>query len=254
MRLLFALFMFTTFCVHAQEADSTGEAIDSALYVALDTAHSTEGDDKAPADTSVVTVRNFDSQQLNELRNDSELQYGVEATVGESLWDRFLSWIGEQIAAILKATTTTNWGRVLMYILLVAGLVVVILMVLKVDAFRIFYGESNAPIPHHTLDENIHEMDFEQLIQQAIAAQDYRLAVRLRFLYALKMLSDKNHIHWMQGKTNHDYLNELMADDLKKGFGELNYFFEYAWYGNFAINEVVYARVKQTFDEWRSRI
>ena len=127
-------------------------------------------------------------------------------------------------------------------------------MILKVNAYRIFYGDAALPISHQAIDENIHEMDFDRLIHDALAKQDYRLGVRLLFLFALKMLSDKNHIHWMQGKTNHDYLNELSAGDVKKGFSELNYFFEYAWYGNFLVTDGMYARVKQTFDEWRRSI
>lgn len=249
MRVLLVLMMLVSYCVNAQEPDSL-EAGDSTLV----SAYESQPASTAPADTMSVNVRSFHSQTLQELKADPDLQYGVAPTVAESLWQRFWRWVGRFIESLFESATTTNWGRLFAYAFLLIGFIVIILMILKVNAYRVFYGDAASPIQHHTLDENIHEMDFERLIQEALARQDHRLGVRLLFLYALKMLSDKNHIHWMQGKTNHDYLNELSSGDIKRGFSELNYFFEYAWYGNFLVTDGVYARVKQTFDEWRRRI
>jgi hypothetical protein len=126
--------------------------------------------------------------------------------------------------------------------------VVLVMMLLKVNAFKVFYsGEGTSTLRYNTLDENIHEMDFDKLIEEAMSKKDYRLGIRLVFLYALKMLSDKNHIHWDQGKTNHDYLDELKLAELKEGFSDLNYYFEYAWYGNFNINAEMFHHVQDIF-------
>lgn len=261
MRFLFGVLMLVSWCALAQGPDSLPQSDSlqnsdstSLAESIIPSAFERKPDDTAEADTSVVEVRSFDKKRLEELKADPDLQYATEKTVGASIWTRFWRLIGDWLEALFDGATTTNWGRLFAYIFLLAGLVVVILMILKVNAFRVFYGDGASPIGHRSIDENIHEMDFERLIQDAIGKQDYRLSVRLVFLYALKMLADKNHIHWMQGKTNQDYLNELKAGELKKGFSELNYFFEYAWYGNFAITDGLYARVKQTFDHWRTTI
>jgi hypothetical protein len=68
------------------------------------------------------------------------------------------------------------------------------------------------------------------------------------------MLADKRFIRWEQGKTNHDYLAELTQQDLKTGFNELNYYFEYAWYGNFAVNHNLFLKVQDVFREWQNRM
>ncbi|HCM77624.1 MAG TPA: DUF4129 domain-containing protein, partial [Cytophagales bacterium] len=65
----------------------------------------------------------------------------------------------------------------------------------------------------------------------------YRNGIRLIFLYALKMLADKQYIQWQAGKTNHDYSDELGAGELKTNYNQLSRYFEYAWYGNFLIEE-----------------
>jgi hypothetical protein len=126
--------------------------------------------------------------------------------------------------------------------------------VLKVDAFRILTKGDGSAVTKGVFHENIHEMDFDALIKEAVANGDYRNAVRLVFLQSLKLLSDKQHINWQAGKTNHDYLNEVQTPDVKKGLGQLSYYFDYAWYGGFAISEIQFARVKTIFDSWRSTI
>jgi hypothetical protein len=97
-------------------------------------------------------------------------------------------------------------------------------------------------------------MDFEKLIQEASDKNDFRLATRLIFLYALKILSDKHLIEFNPGKTNHDFVEELHVADLKTGLNELSYYFEYAWYGNFLITDSQFNKIKNTFTEWRTRI
>lgn len=212
-------------------------------------------DSNAPPDTSTIFLRNFDTEAVEELKEDSELQYKETPTVAESIWDRFLLWLNQLVQAIFESAVTTDWGRVLMYFVGIVILVVLIMMLLKVNAFKVFYsGQGANTFNYSALDENIHEMDFEKLIQEATRQNDYRLGVRLLFLYALKMLSDKNLIHWNQGKTNHDYIDELKTKDVKAGFNELNFYFEYAWYGNFIINQETFSRVQVIFDEWKGKL
>jgi hypothetical protein len=212
-------------------------------------------DSFALPDSTLITQRPGDSETLQRLKTDPELQYKEPPTIAESLWERFLIWLGQFFESLFKAAVTTNWGKVLLYLAGVAVLIIVIMMLLKVNAFKILYSGSGAnTFRANVLDENIHEMDFDKLIEEAIGRKDYRGGVRLVFLYALKMLSDKNLINWDQGKTNHDYLDELKTVDLKPGFNDLNYYFEYAWYGNFNITPETFSHVQEIFKTWRNNI
>jgi hypothetical protein len=241
-----------TFCL-AQDYDSA-VASDSA-YAYFDKTLQEDSQARAAPDSLKITARAFDESKLNELKSDAELQYKEAPTIAESLFDRFLKLLSQFLDSLVQGAVTTNWGRVISYLIGVGLLVVLIMMLLKVNAFKVFYGGQGASsMPYHVLDENIHEMDFEKLIQEAIGSGEYRKATRLVFLNALKILADKNFIHWEQGKTNHDYLSEVTAADLKPGFNELNYYFEYAWYGNFIINHEKFLKVQQVFDAWRERI
>lgn len=251
MKQFFVFFLLLTInCVaYSQRAESPGDQLHTGEEAAE------QEDSQAIPDTSKIVERNFDEKTLRSLKDDSALQYRESPTIAESLWDRFRLWLNQLIQAIFKHAVTTNWGRVFMYFVGIVLLIVLIMMLLKVNAFKIFYSGQGANTFNYTvLDENIHEMDFEKLIQEAAEKNDYRLGVRLVFLYALKILSDKNLIHWDQGKTNHDYLDELKPTAIKAGFNELNSYFEYAWYGNFSINLETFTRVRLTFAEWKGKL
>lgn len=250
----FFFFLLISTLTFSQEADSSGFEEDSS-YVDEENNEESEPDSYASPDTTHIAARNFDTRTLNDLKSDPALQYKEPPTIAESLWDRFLLWLNQLIQFIFENAVTTNWGRVFAYILGISVVIVLIMMLLRVNAFKVFYsGQGANTFKHNALDENIHEMDFEKLIQEAMSKNDYRMGVRLVFLFALKMLSDKNLIHWDQGKTNHDYLDELNAADLKTGFNELNYYFECAWYGNFKINREMFSKVQLIFNEWKGKL
>lgn len=206
------------------------------------------------SDSLQVESRSFDEGVLSNLKADDELQYKQPPTVGESLFDRLMQMLGEFIDSLFDGAVETDWGRLFSYLIGIGLLIAGILMILKVNAFKIFYGTPSTSVPHGVLDENIHEMDFEKLIAEAIAQNEYRRATRLVFLHALKLLSDQGLIQWEMGKTNHDYLQEVKLDKLKPGFHQLNYFFEYAWYGNFDVTRDKFSRVQQLFDSWRKEL
>jgi hypothetical protein len=205
-------------------------------------------------DTIKVEVRHFSEEKISELKSDSDFVYEISPTA-TSLWDRFLTWLGNLFNRLLITVVTTNWISVAVYIISGVVLIYVILRLLKIDALKMFYsGADKGVMKSASIEEDIHAMDFDELIKQAIAMKQYRIAIRLTFLQSLKLLSDKHYIEWIPGKTNHDYLDELRDSRLRNGFGELNFYFEYAWYGNFTVHEEMLGRVRNIFSEWKSRI
>lgn len=206
-------------------------------------------------DSSVVESRSFEAEDLERLREDPEFRYSY-TRASMSLWDAFWIWVSYQLRDLFHTDSTSgNWDQLLLFILFAAVLVYVIIRLLKVNTFRILYSDKKGkPIEAIVEEENIHEMDFEKLLKEATEAKNYRLAIRLFYLWSLKMLADANHVHWEPGKTNHDYLKELTASQLNGGFRQLSYYFEYAWYGNFSVSPDLFNRVHGIFSEWKTRI
>ena len=246
--LVAVLLLSATLHVQAQEADSV--TVDSASSYA-------DGERDhvyAAPDTSILEKKDFSEDKLRELKNDPDLNYEQLPTVAETLWDRILRWLAQFLNSFFDTAYETNWGRVLLYAGLIALIIFLVMMLLKVDAFRMFYGRSGTSQKLEAMEENIHEMDFEKLIQESIDQQNFRKAIRLRFLHALKLLSDRQLILWELGKTNHDYIGELERAELKNGLNELSFYFDYAWYGNFQVNRDTFNKVQATFQDFKDKL
>jgi len=206
-------------------------------------------------DTTLVQTAPFDEATLKRLAADPELNYKQPPTVAESLFTRFLIWLGQLLESLFDGTTSTTVGNVLLYIAIVLVLVVLVMMLLKVDALKVFYrGADEAQKPKGIFHEDIHVMDFEALIAQARANGDYKVGVRLYLLYALKKLSDKHIIEWHSGKTNHDYVEEVKNTSLKTDLNELSFYFDYTWYGGFTIDQPTFQRVEVIFSQFKTQV
>jgi hypothetical protein len=204
-------------------------------------------------DSSMVDVRKFDQATLDELKADPGLEYGAGPAV-MSVWERFKLWIAELFRYLFETGASADWVEILMYVVIILVLGYVIMWLLRIDAVKMFFANSAVnPIKSVILEENIHVVDFEKRINEALAKREYREATRLLFLHALKILADKDLIHWEPGKTNHDYINELASENLKPGFNDLNYFFENAWYGHFDVSESIFKKAHNTFKTWRAQ-
>lgn len=207
-----------------------------------------------PVDSTQVAKKYFSEGQILELKTNPDFNYKEPPSAAESIWDRFIQWIGQFFGALFEGATNTNWGRILVYAAAFVGFIIVLLMILRVNAFRVFYsGADKGTIASAAFHENIHEMDFEKLIHEAMERKKYREGIRLIFLHALKLLTDKQLIHWQAGKTNHDYVSELSTGDLKSNLTELSFYFDYAWYGNFIVKEDAFNKTQQIFQSLKQK-
>ena len=98
-----------------------------------------------------------------------------------------------------------------------------------------------------------HESDFDKLIRTAIQSGNYRLAVRYHYLQTLHLLAAKNQVQLAADKTNYQYVNELVNKNYQNDFAGLTLNYEYVWYGEFAIEELVYEKLKTAFISFNNK-
>tara|TARA_Y100001935_G_C17295050_1_gene505636 strand:- start:1942 stop:2346 length:405 start_codon:yes stop_codon:yes gene_type:complete len=96
--------------------------------------------------------------------------------------------------------------------------------------------------------------NIQDLIKEALANKNYRLAIRYYYLYILKLLSNKELIDWQLQKTNDDYLHELSNGSLKKAFAKATFLYDYVWYGEFQLDESKYQQAERTFKALQNSI
>ncbi|WP_460503911.1 DUF4129 domain-containing protein, partial [Hymenobacter agri] len=192
-----------------------------------------------------LPARQPDEARLRELQNDSNFRYEEPAPESLGLWDRFWYWVRRLLERLLgtpggRLTWKYGW-----YAAIVAALVFAVLKLLKVDLTGAF-GRSarRAGLDYDVLTEDIHGVDFPARLAEAEAAGNYRLAVRLGYLEALKHLSDQGLLLWEPNKTNHAYLHELPAGPLREAFRVATRQFEYVWYGELLLTAAQYQPVR----------
>ncbi len=205
-------------------------------------------------DSTQVKVRVFSNQKIQEFQDDSDFNYGRAPKLKSNLWQRLLYWILDKLGNIFQFQGVDDmWAKIVFYIIIAGIIIYAILKLAKVDISKVFYKLSDqGNLDFNVSDEDIHQMDFEALIEEAINQKEYKKAIRLYYLYALKKLADRDLISWKPGKTNHEYQQELRSVEIRPSFGDLSYYFEYAWYGDFPINENMFAQAKAIFRDFKT--
>ncbi|WP_207493336.1 DUF4129 domain-containing protein [Aridibaculum aurantiacum] len=196
-----------------------------------------------------VQVRQFDKAALEELKKNEDYQYDRLAKPSNNLWQKFWRWFWWKVDQLFE--TEKSRSRLWM-ILIVIGLIGVAFAGWKISKMNkggFFAGGAGKGLEFTVGSEDIHQISFQEAINDAIAAKDYRLAVRLLYLQSLKIMADNSIIDWKLNKTNSDYVREVKDRPWQPLFSRLTYQFEYAWYGEAHVTAEGFEDLKQAFTQ-----
>ncbi len=101
--------------------------------------------------------------------------------------------------------------------------------------------------------EDIEEIDTISAFGVAMAEGNYRVALRMRFLRVLQILSEKNMIKWKPEKTNRNYNRELRGTEVSTAFSKMSHIFDYVWYGNKEIDRATFEDMDKDYKTFLSR-
>ena len=199
-------------------------------------------------DSAKIAVRKPLESKMTALKKSKDYQYGVqESQVLDTWWRRllrrFFNWFGSLFTGVGNPT----FWKTVAYVFIASVVVYVTLKLMGVNFSGLYRKKNNNEIPYETLGENIHVIDFTESIAEAITQKNYRLAVRLYYLKALKELTDREMIDWRINKTNRSYVYELNSPTLRPDFEQITRQFEYAWYGDFPVDEAQFLSIKNQF-------
>ena len=144
-------------------------------------------------------------------------------------------------------------GPVLKVVLIVGLLLLVAFILYRLNYTTQSNKKINSPIAYtdlENLEQHIDEVDFHVLLKNAIDDKNYKLAIRIYFLIALKNLSVSNKIEWSNEKTNQEYLFEMYEDSNFQAFKKLIFEFEYAWYSDHGISEEKFKKIAPIYVEF----
>lgn len=194
--------------------------------------------------------REFDKDKLEGYRSDKNFEYTPPQLQEKGPFQRFVDKVIRWFASLFGSGTAGTIWDILLKLVLLAAFVLFVVKIAGFDGQSIFKPTTKKKVMAYTVDEeSLDQINFDEEIQKALQSKQWRLAIRLVYLSALKHLADTNKVVVVKGKTNHEYLYELGASDTSEDFSSLSFLFDYTWYGHFEANEPMTDKARTYLDE-----
>ena len=182
--------------------------------------------------------RNADTRLF---KNDDEFWY-ANATFAKKKTDK-------------KKSQGSTFYQTFLLLLAVGGFIAFLIIYLSNSNISLFRrSKTMEQIEGGQGTEDIFGINYQKEIEKAIAAGDYRLAVRLLFLQLLRGLSDRNIIQYSHERTNLDYLMQVHHAPWYQQFFRITRNYEYVWYGLFEIDQHKFEAINKDFKNLENRL
>lgn len=179
---------------------------------------------------------------LDKLKKQSVFKYS-EPSVTPGLFQRILMSVKEWY--VFKAISDlSGW---LFNGILLAAFVILIWVLFRSRFQGVFLRNPEEKGIVFTENEISGSIDFEALLKEALQGKNFNLAVRYWYLILLRKLDQKKMITYKPGKTNFEYISELGSKDLQPLFRTATRNYEYAWYGQFTLDESTYNEIASSY-------
>ena len=239
-----AFFLIVAFFAHAQDTVVT----DTVLPSLPDTTYTMQGSDSVflfdsvrPGSLAPFYERAIPDSVVQRLRSD------------DAFWYANFNFKKKKDPAPNNSSPLSllrqSWFRNLLWAVIIVSFIVVLILFLAKSDIRLFHRKPAAlqAAGNDALAQNIFTTDYKSEIGKAVAAGNFRLAIRLQYLQALRLLSDHNIIRYKEDFTNSDYLHQLRPTTYYGDFKKITRHFEYSWYGQFNVTADVYKTIETDF-------
>lgn len=194
----------------------------------------------------------FDEKQLEEYKEQPAFNYAPD--VSDTWWNRFKSYLNLQWNRLM----TWIFGdlptggvllfllQILPYIILFTIFIFLLWMFNRMNPGQILLTEkSQNQVIFDEEEEIVQNRNIPEMIKQALAAKDYKSAIRYQYLLVLQILNQQEIINYQPAKTNEEYAREITSDALRSAFRRLSRIYDYTWYGSFSASEEVFGKMQQ---------
>lgn len=196
-------------------------------------------------------IKEFDNKKWNELRDGIHYAQEIEEIEENEIRDN------------KSPFPSIDWSFLANFKYVLVGIVVALLALALVWFFTkgVLFGNKKTKLEEEQAafltEENIEKVEFgylEQALEKALLQRNFRMAIRIHYLWLLKVLYEKELINWKKDKTNHTYISELgrsTSEEAASNFRKLTLWYEKAWYGESEIGEQDFRSVEGYFIDFR---
>ena len=206
------------------------------------------------SDTTGISIRHPDADHIAGYRKQQAYNYYRKS--GNNSFQLMLrQWIIDKIGRLFAIFNHAGSIELFLVILIALAIVAIILKINNINPIALFRRRDQILLPTFTVgNENIADMDFPVLIDNATKQGNYRLAVRYHYLETLALLASAGKIQLRDQTTNRQYLSELGSGNTRNIFAKLVNGFEFIWYGEFIPDEKQYLRISSDFIEFKKSV
>ena len=226
--------------------DTTAPVVDTEVTVtAYDEAE--ESPKQTSDEPEVRAFRAVPDSVISKLQKQKEFAYANDP----SYWKKdeppseegtdWLSWL-----------ITRNWFRYMILTLMIAVLLFALIRIAISNRLLMFSGRKRSANAEE--DELLQKENLASMIQEAEAQNNFRVAVRYRYMKVLQDMDERKIISLNAQNTNWDYVNRMGSHPLKNKFLLLTRAYEYVWYGEFELNNDQYGYLKTEFQQFENSI
>lgn len=142
-------------------------------------------------------------------------------------------------------------GNLLIYLVVILLVGFLLYMIINYFLNKQAQKLPNKPIGQITElfeEEHIEESDLDKRLAAALASKNFKVAIRIKYLMVLQLLSKQRKIIWKKDKTNLDYVLETKGSSFGEHFRDLTNVFERVWYSEMTLNEVHFDQMAGVYD------
>ena len=232
---------------------------DSVVSVETDTDSSYSEAAELPVDTAITSVlRNFRTDSIALLKKDRGFYYQSWLDSLLRAEDAKLSLKKEPEAPpdLSFLNTVFSIFKVVLWVLAIAVVVFVVYKLFLGKSALFFTRRKNIEAEIQAAEAPPSADKYGELIRNAEAAGNYRMAVRYLYLQLLVLLAEKGYVVMGTEKTNYQYAAELRnaRPGLDRPFAGLTYKYECIWYGEYMITHAMYQSLQQSFTAFKKEI
>ncbi|MDR2679451.1 MAG: DUF4129 domain-containing protein [Tannerella sp.] len=205
---------------------------------------------KFQADTIV-----YDIEKITRYQADSRFDYNSQLNMPEYSWFEIASkWLNRLLNYIFSGRFEEKYTTPVMIALFLIALFSVLFFLYWKRPELFMRTKKTAAQSYETEEENIHKIDFDREISDALMKNNYRLAIRMTYLHTLRILSDGKLIDWQIHKTPTEYLYEIRDRDIKLPFRDLTTHFLQVRYGNYEASPELFETIRLIREKIKERI
>ncbi|MDQ3277932.1 MAG: DUF4129 domain-containing protein [Bacteroidota bacterium] len=196
-----------------------------------------------------VASRNVPQRILDSLKADDDYWY---ANLGPAKKE-----LAKEPTSNKKSWFRQQWFRSLLWFAILGSFIGVVIWYLISSNILLFRKKAKniaAVEEEAVVTDDIFSIHYDAEIAKAAGGGNYRLAVRLWYLYLLKELAEKGLIDYRYGRTNHDYVMQLHKSAYYRDFSRITRNFEYTWYGQFDLSAEAYEMLRNDFSTFKNEL